>query len=188
MRRALLWILCAAACPAQRQLNPAPPPEWDPARLRALQLITPLTTAVREDDHPSMAARNGRVWVAWVSFSETEGASQVFARSFENGRWTPPVQISETAGDYHKPAVAVSEDGAVWVAWPAQVRNNWDIYGRVLRNGSWGKTERWTTHAGPDLAPQLVAAKGRVLLVWQSLRKDNFDILYRVYSGGVWVT
>ena len=186
MRRALVWILCAMPCLAQRQLNPAPPPEWDPARLRALQRLTPLTTAVREDDHPAIAARNGHVWVAWVSFSETEGTSQVYARSLENGRWTPPVQITDSAGDYHKPAVTLSDDGAVWIAWPAQVRNNWDIYGRVLRNGSWGKIGRWTDHAGPDLAPQLVSAKGAVLLVWQSLRKDNLDILYRVHSGSAW--
>ena len=187
MRRALLWmILWAAACHAQRQLNPAPPPEWDPARLKALQQITPLTTAVREDDHPAIAARNGRVWVAWVSFSETEGTSQVFARGFENGRWAAPVQITEAAGDYHKPAIAIAGDGAVWIAWPAQVRNNWDLYGRVLRGGGWGKIERWTTDPGPDLLPQLAAAGGRVLLVWQSLRKDNFDILYRLHQGAGW--
>jgi hypothetical protein len=187
MRRAILFALFAAVCAAQRQPgNPGPKAEWDPARLQALHRITPLTTAVREDDHPAMAARNGRVWVAWVSFSETEGNSQVFARSFENGRWSPPIQISETAGDYNKPAVTIADDGAVWIAWPAQVRNNWDIYGRVFRNGTWGKTERWTTHAGPDLAPQLVSARGSLLLVWQSLRKDNLDILYRVHQGAAW--
>ena len=52
----------AAACWAQRQPgNPGPKAQWDPARLKALQQIMPLTTAVREDDHPAVAARGGRV-------------------------------------------------------------------------------------------------------------------------------
>jgi hypothetical protein len=177
----------AAVGQAQRQPgNPGPKNQWDPARLTALHQIVPLTTAVREDDHPAVAARDGRVWLAWVSYSETEGTSLVYARSFANGKWSAPVQISESPGDYHKPTVTLSEDGAVWIAWPAQVRFNWDIYGRVNRAGAWRKTERWTTHAGPDLAPQLAAAHGRVLLTWQSLRKDNLDILYRVHQGSAW--
>jgi hypothetical protein len=186
MRRAGVLFLAAWLCHAQRTNNPGPKAGWDPARLKALQQIVPLTTAVREDDHPALAARDGRAWVAWVSYSETEGTSLVFARSFENGKWSAPMQITETPGDYHKPAVTVAEDGSVWIAWPAQVRFNWDIYGRVWRNGAWGKTERWTMHAGPDIAPQLASAGGRVILVWQSLRKDNFDILYRVHQGAAW--
>src|SRR5438270_13925849 len=123
MRSATLLFLISAVCVAQRQPgNPGPKAQWDPARLQALQQIVPLTTAVREDDHPAIAARDGRAWVAWVSYSETEATSLVFARSFENGKWSAPVQISETPGDYHKPAVTISEDGAVWIAWPAQIR------------------------------------------------------------------
>ena len=166
---------------AQRP-NPGPSPRPDPAREAALHKIVPLTTGVREDDHPAIASRGGRVWVAWVSYSETEGTSLIYARSMENGKWSAPVVVSETPGDYHKPAITIDSDGAVWIAWPAQVRFNWDIYGRVLR-GKWGKTERWTSDAGPDLAPQLASAKDRVLLVWQSMRQKNLDILYRVYKG-----
>jgi hypothetical protein len=187
MSRIALCLLLAGAVWAQREgRSPAPGNKWDPERLKALHQVTPLTTAVREDDHPAVAARDGKLWVTWVSFSEIEGTSLVFARSFENGNWSAPVQITETPGDYNKPAITIADDGAVWIAWPAQVRFNWDIYGRVYRGGAWGKTERWTTHAGPDLAPQLASAHGRVLLVWQSMRKDNFDILYRVHQGGGW--
>src|SRR5689334_20353364 len=96
MRPTVLLFLTAAACWAQRQPgNPGPKAGWDPERLKALHQIVPLTTAVREDDHPAIAARDGRAWVTWVSFSETEGTSQVYARSYENGKWSAPVQVTE---------------------------------------------------------------------------------------------
>src|SRR5438128_2133263 len=181
----LLLLMIAAAGAQQRPLgtNPGPKPQQDPARDAALKQIIPLTTGVREDDHPAVAARDGRIWMAWVSFSETEGTSQIYARAMEHGRWSEPVPVSETPGDYHKPALTIADDGAVWIAWPAQVRGNWDIYGRVGRAGAWSKTEQWSTDPGPDMAPQLAAAKGRVMLVWQALRKNSLDILYRVGAG-----
>lgn len=182
---AIVLSMAAAASGAQKKNSDSKPPSDlnSPARAAALKELIPLTTGVREDDHPAVAVRNGRIWIAWVSFSETEGTTQVYARSFENGKWTDPVQISEMAGDYSKPAITIDENSAVWIAWPAQVRDNWDIYGRVNRGGAWSKTERWTTDPGPDIEPQLASAKGRVMLVWQSMRRSNLDILYRVYAG-----
>ena len=177
-----LLILLAAAALAQRT-NPGPSPRPQPELLAALHKIYPVTTGVREDDHPAVASGGGRVWLAWVSFSETTQITEIHARSMQSGKWSEPIVVSEAPGDYHKPAIAVDAAGAVWVAWPAQVRGNWDIYGRVLRGKQWGKTERWTTDAGSDLAPQLAASKDGLLLVWQGVRKKNLDILYRYYKG-----
>src|SRR5712664_1214508 len=181
MRSSVLLIFLAAVATAQRP-NQGPSPRPDPALLAALHEVIPLTAGVREDDHPAIASGGGRVWIAWVSFSETEGNSQIYARSMQAGKWSDPIVVSEAPGDYHKPAIAVDAGGAVWIAWPAQVRGNWDIYGRVLR-AKWSKTERWSTAAGADLAPQLAASKEGVLLVWQGVRKRNLDILYRYYNG-----
>jgi hypothetical protein len=181
LRLCACLILFAVAALAQRP-NPRPSPRPDPVRDAALRQIVPITAGVREDDHPAMASGGGRVWIAWVSFSETEGNSQIYERSMEGGKWQEPIVVSEAPGDYHKPAITVDFGGALWIAWPAQVRGNWDIYGRVLR-GKWSKTERWTTDNGTDLAPQLAASKEGVLLVWQGIRKKNLDILYRYYKG-----
>ncbi len=149
--------------------------------------LTPVTSGVREDDHPSVSSRDGRVWMAWVSYSETEGTSHIYVRSFENGAWSEPRQITESPGDCHKPTIVVDEQSTVWVAWPAQIAGNWDIYGRVRKAGrAWSKTERWTNDAGPDLAPRLAAAGARVMLVWQGMRRNHFDILYRIHSASAW--
>jgi hypothetical protein len=167
---------------AQRP-NPGPGARRDPAMEAALKALMPVTGGIREDDHPALAARNGRAWIAWVSYSETEGSAQILAASFDGAKWSDAAQVTETAGDYHKPAIAVDGSGAVWVAWPAQVRGNWDIYARVLRGNTWSKTERLTTDPAADVAPQLAATGARVLLVWQSMRAKNLDILYRIHAG-----
>jgi hypothetical protein len=177
-----LCLTMAVTLWAQRP-DPGPSPRPNPARDAELKDLIPLTAGIREDDHPAVATRNGSIWLAWVSYSETEGDSRIYLRSFDNGKWSEPVEASEGPGDYHKPAIAVDAKRNVWIAWPAQVGGNWDIYGRSLRPEGWTKTERWTTDPGPDAAPQLAVSPGRVLLVWQALRKGNLDILYRLHDG-----
>ena len=153
----------------------------------ALKEITPLTDGVREDDHPALATHGAAAWVAWVSYSELTGNSHVYLRSLEKGGWTKPRQVTEAAGDYGKPAIAVAGNGSVWVAWPSQVGGNWDIYGRILDpKTGWGPLDRWTAHAGPDLQPVLAASGTRILLVWQAFRNGNLDILYRRHDGKQW--
>src|SRR3979411_1018352 len=96
-------ILMAAGAMAQRP-NAGPSPRPNPALEAALRQIVPITTGVREDDHPAIASGAGRVWMAWVSFSEEDRNSQIYARSMEGGKWSEPVVVTEAAGDYHKPA------------------------------------------------------------------------------------
>jgi hypothetical protein len=173
MKRMLMVLAAATLALAQPDL---------PLEKELHQLI-PLTTAMFEDDHPAVASRQGRIWVTWVGFSELDGTSRVFARSYADGKWSKTVEVSEKPGDYSKPAVAIDDAETVWVAWPAQVSGNWDIYARSLTGGVWAKTERLTNHPGPDVRPVMAAAKGRVILVWQSMRKGNLDILYRVHEA-----
>ncbi len=190
-RIALLVLLCGAmaALAQKRESDPSPAARPNPARDQALKELIPLASGLREDDHPAVASRAGRIWVAWVSYSASEGSTRIYARSMENGKWSEAVEVSEAAGDYSKPAITVDERSDVWVVWPAQVRGNWDLYGRVYRPGrsgkpgAWSKTERLTSDAGPDIAPRLASGRGRVMLVWQGLRRNSLDILYRVYEG-----
>ncbi|MBI1789711.1 MAG: hypothetical protein HYR60_19425 [Acidobacteria bacterium] len=184
MRRLAPLLLAAGAVLAQRP-DKGPSPRPDPIRESALREIVPLSSGLREDDHPSAASGKTGLWVAWVSYSEADHSTQIQARSLVGGRWSEPVLVSETPGDYSKPAVAVDAAGAVWVAWPAQARGRWDIYGRVLRK-TWSKTERWTTGDASNFAPHLAASPDGVLLVWQGMRRGNLDILYRLHDGKAW--
>jgi hypothetical protein len=149
--------------------------------------IYPITAGVREDDHPAVAARGDIAWTAWVSYSEADDTTDIYAAECRNGKWGSPQRVTETSGDYSKPAITIDGSGAVWIAWPAQVTGNWDIYGRVLSaKAVWGRVERWTTDAGPDTQPVLASHGDRVMLVWQGFRGTNLDILYRIHEGGAW--
>jgi hypothetical protein len=184
--RLLCVLLLALPLAAQReQILPGPTPRPDPARDAELRDTVNLTTGLREDDHPALAVDGRRIFVAWVSYSESEHATRIYLREFDGSRWNDPVEVSESPGDYHRPAVAAA-GGAVWVVWPAQVRGNWDLHARRLRAGRWERSERLTADAAPDLEPQLAVAAGDLWLVWQTLRKGGSDILYRVHRQNVW--
>jgi hypothetical protein len=184
--RILVLILAGAAGFAQRP-DSGPGPRPDPGREAALAEIFPVTTGLREDDHPAAAEGAGQVWVAWVSYSETEGNCHIYTRPFVNGQWGEAQRISESAGDYHKPAVAVDGDGGVWIGWAAQVNGNWDIFGRRRSaRGDWSRTERWTTDPAPDMLPGLAASGRRIMLVWQTMRRGNLDVMAKVSSEGNW--
>ncbi|MBI3695072.1 MAG: hypothetical protein HY238_09585 [Acidobacteria bacterium] len=193
MKRADWLLCCCLACCAplfaQRISAGGPgsgPSERpDPARAAELHQTVTLTTGLREDDHPALCSEGNRLFVAWVSYSEIEGADRIFLREFDGARWSDAVELSDGPGDYYKPSIA-ADGGALWVVWPAQVRGNWDLYAKERRGGRWGRLERLTSHPTPDLEPQLRAAGDQVWLVWQSLRNGNSDILYRVRSQSGW--
>jgi hypothetical protein len=183
--RSALLLLSLASGSAQRP-DPGPGPRPNAAREAALLEIMPVTTGVREDDHPAAASRNGIVWTAWVSYSEAEHAAQIFARRWESGKWSAPERVTPASGDYHKPAIAIDASGAPLAVWPSQQRGNWDLY-LARRNGdSWSAPERLTTDAAPDLAPQLAASGNRAMLVWQSLRNGSSEVLHRLLDRGRW--
>ncbi|HEY3840784.1 MAG TPA: hypothetical protein VGL72_29630 [Bryobacteraceae bacterium] len=181
-----LMLMGAGAVLAQRN-DPGPGNHVDPRVEAALKEIVPLTSGVREDDHPAIASRGDVAWTAWVSYSESDDTTDIYAAVYRNGGWGSPQRVTLASGDYSKPAITIDGSGTVWVAWPAQVAHNWDIYGRVYRPGTgWGGIERWTTDVAPDLQPALASDHDRVMLVWQGFRKGDLDILYRLHESGAW--
>jgi hypothetical protein len=186
MKNLFLFFFVLAVATAQRP-DPGPGNHVDPRVEAALKEIAPLTSGVREDDHPAIASRGDIAWAAWVSYSEADDTTDVYAAQYRDAKWGTPQRVTVTAGDYSKPAITIDGSGAVWVAWPAQVARNWDIYGRVYRPGAgWGAVERWTTDPSPDIQPALASYRDRVILVWQGFRKADLDILYRIHEAGGW--
>ncbi|MEZ5356308.1 MAG: hypothetical protein R2762_27040 [Bryobacteraceae bacterium] len=190
MRTALVGPAALAAilipCVVAQRPDSGPGPRPNPAREAALLEIMPVTTGVREDDHPAAASHEGVIWTVWVSYHESEHSSLLFARRFAAGQWGAPEQVTVANGDYHKPAIAIDAGGEPRVVWPAQVSGNWDLYTSRRTASGWSAPERITTDPGPDLAPQMASAGNRTMLVWQSLRGASSDVFYRTLEGGNW--
>src|SRR5262249_11202689 len=97
----LLCCWCTLSMPGEAQRistgegGAGPSPRPDPVRAAELRATTPLTTGVREDDHPALCAAGNRLWVAWVSYSESEGATAVSPGACARGRWAAPPRGSQ---------------------------------------------------------------------------------------------
>jgi hypothetical protein len=93
------------------------------------------------------------------------------------------------------PQVAVDATGTPWFVWSQQVdypsrdpeRVRWNLFAVSMDGSKWGKIQRLTDGAGPDLNHRLKRdASGRLWLVWQSFRNGHSDILLKYLDGGQW--
>jgi hypothetical protein len=141
----------------------------------------------RDDDYPSITVtRDGRVFSAWVSYVEGK-QDHVYLRGYEGGQWASPNRVTDDAGDVLKTALGEADDGAVWTVWSQQVKGNFDLYGRSMRNGKFGKVQRLTSHDASDIHHRMVTdGKGRLWLTWQSMRDNNSDIYVMSLEAGAW--
>ncbi len=173
---------------------------------------TQLTSSPEEQDFPAAAvAKDGSLWIAYLEFqhapdhlklqvsleeaprnfdkySEKPGGDQVFARHFSNGKWGPPIAVSEPHGDMWRPSIAVDASNRAWVFWSANKSTtgvaNYDIYARPVQNTTPGKMVQLTTEAGSDVDPAATAdSGGRVWVAWQGWRNGRATILAATQQG-----
>ncbi len=159
---------------------------------------TRLTSSPDEQDYPvAAAAPNGDLWLAYLEFKhrpdhdqlrapfketpkdlsslmEKAAGDQVFVMRYSGNQWSEPMAISAPGGDLYRPALAIDGMGRPWVFWSANEGGNFDLWARVIANGTPGQTVRITNTPGSDVFP--VAArdsKGRVCVAWQGWRNGT---------------
>jgi hypothetical protein len=171
-----------------------------------------LTNSPDEQDYPAAAvAKDGTLWITYLEFkhapdyvqirkaldeaptnfdryTEKPGGDQVFARKYSNGSWGPPIAITEPGGDLWRPSIAVDGSNRPWVFWSANKstsgRANYDLYARVIDNGTPGRTAQVTTEAGSDVDPAATTdSNGRVWVAWQGWRNGRAAIFATQQSG-----
>jgi hypothetical protein len=165
-----------------------------------------------EQDYPAAAvAKDGTLWIAYIEFthspdylkvrlplseppanfdrySEKTGGDQVFARSFSNGAWGPPIPISDPGGDLWRPAIAIDGSNRPWIFWSANKSTsgvpNYDVFARPIRNGAAGPALQLTSEAGSDVDPVAATdSTGRVWVAWQGWRNGRAAILSAAQDG-----
>ena len=147
----------------------------------------------RQDDFPSIAAApDGSLWLAWLSF--VGDRDDIAIRHYVNGQWSSLQWVPNNSGDNWMPQAAVDASNRVWVVWPQQVNNNWDIYARRFDPATqeWSAMERLSSDPLPDTNPRLASdGKGRLAVVWQGFRgrgdqKTSSNIFCKTFDGQKW--
>jgi len=97
------------------------------------------------DTDPSVAWRDGVLWIAWES--NRHGFREIFATTVRAGRAAPPRALSRRGRSSYDPSIAVTERGRVAVAWHAFQDNNYDLFwARRGAGDAWTRPVR-LTHA-----------------------------------------
>jgi hypothetical protein len=170
-----------------------------------------MSAAPTENDFPAAAeAKDGTLWVAYVAYRYGTGDAPILgnykqqpanfdslvpkgngdqvrlARISEDGTtFTDVAAVTAPGQDVMRPAIAVDNDGDVWIVWSQNVKGNWDLYTRHYHNGDPSPVERLTTDVGPDLAPALARDdRGTLWLAWQGFRDGQSDIFLRSRPNG----
>jgi hypothetical protein len=155
-------------------------------------MSTPFSSAVSVLDKPStdhsfngfssMAlAPNGDIYVVWLDGrdpGQPQGTFSLYlARSSEKGQtFGKNVRIASGVCPCCRPAISVSDDGKVYVAWrkvfDGDIRDivvsRSDDSGANFSTPVKAADDRWLLHACPDSGPALKAANGRVYVAWFS--------------------
>ncbi|MGI8744340.1 MAG: hypothetical protein ACR2NN_17555 [Bryobacteraceae bacterium] len=167
-----------------------------------------LTETPDEEDFPAAATgKNGGIWIAYVVFrhhpdhdqlrspmrtpltdfsklKEPTGGDQIMARRYANGRWDEPVAITDKGGDLYRCSVAVDGRGRPWIFWSANIKGNFDIFGRVIENGKPGAQVQLSRAAGSDVdAVASTDSNGAVWVAWQGWRNGRAAIFAAVQKG-----
>ncbi|MXY69255.1 MAG: hypothetical protein F4Y47_11980 [Acidobacteriia bacterium] len=120
------------------------------------------------DIYPSLAARDGKLAVAWQGFRGSE--SDILLRTFSEGEWSETVSVSGRPGNDWSPTVALDSQGTVWVAYDSYRNGNYDVYLVGLRDGRTAVAEMAVAEtplfeARPSVAVDL---DDRVWVAWES--------------------
>jgi hypothetical protein len=192
---------------------------WNGAAVvRRISTATPITTGKTEDDFPAAAyGPDGTLWVAYISYTvrdesrrieqlsmkdqpknfkslyTPELADQLFVKYYREGKWSEPIAVTKPKESLARCAIAVEDNGEVWVAYSAFRKGQHHIYARSLKGdlskkGSLkaGAELQLSTGNGPSLSPVMCTdQKGRVHVAFQSAsaQKDLETQIVTIENG-----
>lgn len=138
-----------------------------------------------------LAARNGRIWLAWER-GTTDKTIQIVAKSFYNGVWSQEIVVERRAGYAYRPALLESPKGDIWIAWDHTWQHNTDVYLAQLNGDRVGERVRVSSHPAIDSKAVLTWFDGKLWLAWTTNRRgeDSWGIirypLVRAFDGRNW--
>jgi hypothetical protein len=132
----------------------------------------------------------GRAWLFWSENKNWRGNElanfEIWARSYDNGKLSEPLKISDNPGNDVSPVAATDSNGHVWLAWQGARGNVFRILERHQdSNGKWTSEQTVSPQKDNCWTPAITAtAKSeRVAIAWDTYNKGDYDIWVREFSG-----
>ena len=120
------------------------------------------------DINPHLTSREGRFALVWQGFRGRE--SDIFLRTYSDGNWSEPVEVSGRPGNDWNPVAAIDSRGAAWVAYDSYRNGNYDVFLVAMRAGEVA-TEEMAVAKTPLFearASVAVDPEDRVWVAWES--------------------
>ncbi len=130
-----------------------------------------------------------RLWLSYERYVPKQKQWDVVARMHEgDGKFGPPMTVSENPGNDINHSVAAGKDGALWFAWQGDHEGRFEIFARRLSEEvSAEKMERISHTAHGDWRPSIaVGSSGDVVVAWDYYNGEDFDVLYKRRTPGGW--
>jgi hypothetical protein len=143
-----------------------------------------LTSDPLPDIYPRLASNGkGQFALAWQGFRGT--SSDIFLKTFVNGKWSAETRITNTPANEWEPAVAIDSKGQAWVAYDSYRNGNYDVF--VTRAGGGSEMAVASSPSFDAKATVAVDSSDRVWVAWEQGRqgwgKDQGYILRQNPKG-----
>ena len=157
---------------------------------RATASLTPtvesLSSADYEDDEATAArVSDSEIAVAWVAYRDR--GDRVMLRIRSDGEWGETQEVTPEPGDLWRASAAADAQGRLWVFWSQRDGTAWDLWGRLLADGTWGAPQKISVAGSNTFHRAASSRDGKVFVAWQSAQgaagRGQFDIWMRVWDG-----
>lgn len=144
---------------------------WDGRAWRSLGGRLEAHAASDHVGAPAIAARGGRIVVAWPELANWPAGARAYAAEWNGARWVILGGGAIGDGETFGVDLVLDRDGSPVVAWTERVGNRATLHAARWNGWGWTRLGR-TLDAGPgdrsdELAPSLaVDADGRVVVAW----------------------
>ena len=132
-------------------------------------------TEAPEGDFDQQVARagDGTLHLVWQGFRG--GQSDIFYSRFDGDSWSPELRLSTSDANDWAPAVAVDSKGNAHVFWDTYDRGDYDVVGRVVRDGKTGSAR----------SPSPTATSSRRGRRSPSIAQDRVWVAYEIGDRGL---
>jgi hypothetical protein len=132
---------------------------------------------------------DGKLWIFWSenkAWKSPKAAPnfEIWACSFQNGKLSEPVNLSQNEGNDVSPVTATDSTGKVWVAWQGVREGKFRILSRHQNASGWSPEILTSSQTQNCWTPAISTSKdGRIAIAWDTYEKGDYDIWMREYSA-----